>query len=39
MIEMDGPTWKVDKRDNLVEKRLKMNDENKPIVDHIDDTS
>ncbi|MCI38891.1 hypothetical protein A2U01_0060120, partial [Trifolium medium] len=24
MIDMDGLTWKVDKRDNLVEKRLKM---------------
>jgi hypothetical protein len=29
----------LDKRDNLVEKRLKMNDENKPIADHIDDIS
>jgi hypothetical protein len=34
MIDMDGSTWKVDKRDK---KRLKMNYGSKPIVDHIDD--
>jgi hypothetical protein len=39
VVDMDGPTWKVEKRDNLMEKRLKINDGSKLIVDPINDMS